>query len=1022
MTPSGLPSADPFGTQALRERVLAGWAASVSRFREDANAEDDYALTGYHDRLVVELAQNAADAAARAGVPGSLLLRLRDDVLTAANTGAPLDAAGVESLSTLRASAKRDSDATVGRFGVGFAAVVALSDEPSLVSTTGSVRWSRDRTRELALALPQLGDEVAARGGSVPVLRLPFATEGAPPTGYDSAVTLPLRDADAHDLAVRLLAAVDPTLLLTLPGLTRIDVDLDGVQRTLVAEPGPDGDTVVVDDGNALRWRVVRASGALSAELLADRPAEERLRTSWQVLWAVCLDVDGHVQNLPVRVPPAVRAPTVTDEVLGLPALLSASLPLDPSRRHVAAGALRDTVLRHAAVAYTALVRSLPADVGVLSLVPVGLPLGEVDGVLRDLLSERLPETSFLPPAVDAGMTLRPRDAVVLDLASPALVEVLAEVVPGLLPAAWSGRASAAALQTLGVRRLRLADVVDALGGVRREPAWWYALYAALAEAVPAGRDRDDLGALPVPLADGRLVTGARGLVLPGSAALPVGLERLGVRVVDAVAAHPLLLSLGAVAAAPRELLDDGRLRAAVDESLDADDPDDIAEVVLALVAAAGISMSELPWLGRLALTADDGDLLPAEELLLPGGAWAAMVVDDAPFGTVSAALVERWGAETLVAAGVLDVFATVADTDVVVDADETDHQLDAEDLWLDALLDRLPETDLPPTLVELTAVRDLELVRGDAWPQALVLLASAAFRHRVVDPAWVLTADGRRVGVPSYTAWWLSRYARLAGRPLGALRLSTADELDGLLDPVELPLDELFLRAIGVRASLDELLTDPAAADGLLAVMGERAAGLDAATLARVYAGIARHGGPEQPPARLPARVAGATVVVDASIAVVVDAPDLLPLLGSRPVLPVDAASAFDLAEALDVALASELGEFLVDGEPLVTYKWSEVPGVERALQRAGLDQPPTARVLAYQRLLVHDADGALAEVGWRSIAGDDHVRAGDSAALGRALAWRTSQWSERAAMAEALRVGADAAGGVLLDAEDTL
>ena len=56
---------------------------------------------------MVELAQNAADAAVRAGVPGSLLLRLRDGVLTAANTGAPLDPAGVESLSTLRASAKR---------------------------------------------------------------------------------------------------------------------------------------------------------------------------------------------------------------------------------------------------------------------------------------------------------------------------------------------------------------------------------------------------------------------------------------------------------------------------------------------------------------------------------------------------------------------------------------------------------------------------------------------------------------------------------------------------------------------------------------------------------------------------------------------------------------------------------------------------------------------------------------------------------------------------------------------------
>ncbi|NEB79155.1 hypothetical protein G3I40_28630, partial [Streptomyces sp. SID14478] len=58
---------DPFGTAGLRRGVLDAWTGSAARFREDANAEEDLALGGYRDRLVVELAQNAADAAARAG-------------------------------------------------------------------------------------------------------------------------------------------------------------------------------------------------------------------------------------------------------------------------------------------------------------------------------------------------------------------------------------------------------------------------------------------------------------------------------------------------------------------------------------------------------------------------------------------------------------------------------------------------------------------------------------------------------------------------------------------------------------------------------------------------------------------------------------------------------------------------------------------------------------------------------------------------------------------------------------------
>src|SRR3954464_8747028 len=109
---------DPYGTAEIRERVLAAWSASPSRFREDANAEEDHARGGYRDRVIIELAQNAADAAARGGVPGRMLVVLRDGVLTAANTGAPLDVAGVEALSTLRASAKRDETGSAGRFGV----------------------------------------------------------------------------------------------------------------------------------------------------------------------------------------------------------------------------------------------------------------------------------------------------------------------------------------------------------------------------------------------------------------------------------------------------------------------------------------------------------------------------------------------------------------------------------------------------------------------------------------------------------------------------------------------------------------------------------------------------------------------------------------------------------------------------------------------------------------------------------------------------------------------------------------
>ena len=471
---------DPFATATLRERVLDAWAASPARFREDANAEEDYALGGYRDRVVVELAQNAADAAARAGVPGRLRLTLRGPTLVAANTGAPLDAAGVEALSTLRASAKRGAEAadgTVGRFGVGFAAVVAVSDEPRISSAAGCVRWSRDATRELVRQVPALAGELAQRAGHVPVLRLPFTADGAPPEGFTTAVTLPLRDPAARELAGRLLAQTGPALLLALPALDRVEIEADGTTRVLTAARDGDDVTITVD-GSATRWRTATAGGRLAPGLLADRPSEERARTSWSVCWAVPVTgPDEPAGRLPGGVDPVVHAPTPTDEPLGLPALLLASFPLGPDRRHVAPGALTDFLVDRAAAAYAGLLPVLAPGAALLDLVPGPAGRGELDARLGRAIRERLPDAAFLPTAGtentgEHAPRIRPRDALLLGTGLAGLPGYLAPVLPSLI----AGPARHPAYAVLGVRRMPLADLADTLAAL--DPA---ALVAAAA-------------------------------------------------------------------------------------------------------------------------------------------------------------------------------------------------------------------------------------------------------------------------------------------------------------------------------------------------------------------------------------------------------------------------------------------------------------------------------------------------------------------------------------------------------------
>ncbi len=1029
---------DPFGTAELRRRVLAAWAASPARFREDANAEEDYALGGYRDRAVVELAQNAADAAARAGVPGRLRLRLRDGTLEAANTGAPLDAAGVEALSTLRASSKRDAgpgrddpgpdgpglpgSGLVGRFGVGFAAAAAVSDEPAIRSVTGAVAWSRRAARELVRQTPELAAELAARADHVPVLRLPFAADGVPPDGFATAVVLPLRDEAAEALIRRLLAEAGPALLLALPALATVDIEVDGITRVLTAAHGGDGVTITVD-GVAARWRTAAAAGQAGPELLADRPAEERLRPAWSVRWAVPVtgltaDRDGDGQDgagrdgagqdgdlpagpLPDGVSAVVHAPTPTDEPLSLPALLLASFPLSPDRRHVAPGPLTDFLADRAAEVYADLLAGLAPGTGLLDLVPGPVARGELDARLGQAIVTRLQRTAFLP-AAEPGPRVRPPDAVLLDPALPGLAGCVAPVLHGLI----TGPSRHPAYAVLGVRRLRLAELADTLAGLDREPAWWRRLYTALAAAEPAALN--ELGALPVPLADGRLVRGPRGLLLPGPAPTDTGLTGpdltdsgpglaepgldpgrlapLGLRVVHPEAVHPLLARLGAVEATPRGMLTDPAVRAAVEASYDEEDPWPVADAVLSLVAAARLRPGDEPWLADLALPGDDGEWYPAGELLLPGGPLAAVVAADTPFGTASPEVLARYGAETLAAAGVLATFGLLTAPDVPLDAPDLD--LDQADEWAADTTVRLPG-GVPPIAPEVLAVRDLELVDPARWPQALGLLAEPPLRAALVEPTRVLLASGRTADVPSYTAWWLRRHPVLGGREPASLRAAGSDPLlAALYDEAELPADAEVARALGVRTSLAGLLAEPGGADELLDRLADPSRPVSRAQLRALWAALA-----DVPEAEAPDRVRavrGAEVVVaDARDALVLDAPDLWPLAAGDPLVLAPFDRAARLADLLDLALVSEEFPARVESEP----RERPVPEIAAALL-------PGAPGIYYEhdRLVV---DGV--PVPWRYADGAVHADGPDG--LARGLAWAAARWSARHLLAALLR-----------------
>ncbi|MGH3771086.1 MAG: sacsin N-terminal ATP-binding-like domain-containing protein, partial [Pseudonocardiaceae bacterium] len=690
--PAHRSAADPFGTAALREGVLAAWRGSPTRLREDANAESDLALLGYADRLLVELAQNAADAAQRAGQPGHLTVMVEGGELRAANTGVALDRAGVAALAALRASAKRAGD-SVGRFGVGFAAVLGVTDAPRVLSRTGGVEFSARRTARAVAGDPALCAELARRGGQPPVLRLVWPAEGEVPPGFDTEVRLPLRAGIDPQALLTAFAEQAADLLLALPWLHRIDIG-DRVLRREGEDP------VLVHDGSELRrWRVVRRAGLLPAAALTGLGPEAR--GEWSLCWALPVGPDG--SPLPL-VGEVLHAPTPTEERLTLPARLIATVPVDSARRHVHPGPALGLLLDEAARAYPELAAALAPDQRTALVPTPGFPASEVDATLREAVLEALRHVRWLPGA--SGERLTPARALVLDVPLPELAELLAEVTPELLKAELSAPAHTAALTALGVRRLPAAAIAELLAGLDRPPSWWrrcYSALVALLDADPAARE--ELGALPVPLADGRTVTGPRGVLLgEGDARVPTEL-----RLVHPDAAHPLLERLGARLVGPAELLDALRpaIERSVDDAEDGLDVTELAHAVLSLAERVAFDGAARPWLGALALPADTGAPRRADELVLPGGAVRELLAADAPLGVLDPAVAAEQSAAALRAVGVLDSFAVLDDPY----PESPDHDLDDEERWWRADAD-------PPA--RLLAVRDLDLVDDQCWPAAL--------------------------------------------------------------------------------------------------------------------------------------------------------------------------------------------------------------------------------------------------------------------------------------------------------------
>lgn len=132
------------------ESAIAAYSAKPTLITEHANHEESIRTGGYANRTLLELVQNAADAMAGSALDGGLgrveiVLDPATKVLYCANSGRPFSKNGLIAITHAHLSGKRGDE--IGRFGLGFKSVLAVTDSPQILSRSVSFEFNSDKAQ-----------------------------------------------------------------------------------------------------------------------------------------------------------------------------------------------------------------------------------------------------------------------------------------------------------------------------------------------------------------------------------------------------------------------------------------------------------------------------------------------------------------------------------------------------------------------------------------------------------------------------------------------------------------------------------------------------------------------------------------------------------------------------------------------------------------------------------------------------------------------------------------------------------
>jgi hypothetical protein len=166
--------------------AIAVYGRNSNLISEHANHEESIRVGGYSERTLLELVQNGADAMSGAEREESavgrveIVLDMANQTLYCANIGRPFSRDGITAITHAHLSGKRGDE--IGRFGLGFKSVLAVSDSPQVFSRSVSFEFNSPQARAAIAG-------VKSTAKRHPILRTPTVADAMAAFAEDPVLT-----------------------------------------------------------------------------------------------------------------------------------------------------------------------------------------------------------------------------------------------------------------------------------------------------------------------------------------------------------------------------------------------------------------------------------------------------------------------------------------------------------------------------------------------------------------------------------------------------------------------------------------------------------------------------------------------------------------------------------------------------------------------------------------------------------------------------------------------------------------